>query len=54
MVPLYAEMKADILTAQGKVAEARAAYKLALDKLPLGGEYRNIVQLKLESLGEAR
>ncbi len=54
VAPLYAEMKGDILTAQGKLAEARAAYKQAVEKLPLGSEYSNIVQLKLDSLGEAR
>ena len=50
--PLYAEMKGDVLTAQGKVGDARAAYKTALDRLPLGSEYRTLVQLKLDSLGE--
>ena len=29
---LYADLKGDVLTAQGKLAEARAAYQLALDK----------------------
>lgn len=51
--PLYAEMKGDVLTAQGKIADARAAYKSALERLPVGSEYRNLVQLKLDSLGEA-
>jgi predicted negative regulator of RcsB-dependent stress response len=54
MSALYAEMKGDLHTAQGKVAEARAAYKTALERLPLGGEYRNLVQLKLDSLGETQ
>ena len=51
---LYAEMKGDVLTAQGKLAEAREAYQLAVAKLPLGSEYANIVQLKLDALGEPR
>jgi predicted negative regulator of RcsB-dependent stress response len=51
--PLYAEMKGDLLTAQGKIADARAAYKTALDRLPLASDYRNLVQLKLDSLGES-
>jgi predicted negative regulator of RcsB-dependent stress response len=50
--PLYAEMKGDLLTAQGKIADARAAFKMALDRLPLASDYRNLVQLKLDSLGE--
>jgi predicted negative regulator of RcsB-dependent stress response len=52
--PLFAELKGDVLTAQGKVPEARAAYQAAFDKLPLGSEPRNVVQLKLDALGEAR
>lgn len=51
---LFAELKGDVLTAQGKVAEARAAYEAALGKLPLGSEARNVLQLKLDALGEAR
>lgn len=54
MLALYAEMRGDVYTAQGKVEEARAAYRLALEKLPLGAEYRNLVQLKLDALGEPR
>ena len=51
---LFAELKGDVLTAQGKDAEARAAYRAAADKLPLGSESRNVVQLKLDALGEAK
>jgi predicted negative regulator of RcsB-dependent stress response len=50
--PLFAEMRGDVLTAQGKVAEARAAYKAALEKLPVGSDSRSLVQLKLDALGE--
>ncbi len=48
---LYSERRGDILAAQGKAAEARSAYKLALDKLTAGSDYRMVVQLKLDSLG---
>ena len=51
---LYAELKGDILAAQGKAAEARNAYQLALDKSEGGSPYRATIQLKLDSLGEAR
>jgi predicted negative regulator of RcsB-dependent stress response len=51
---LFAELKGDVLTAQGKVTEARVAYQAALGKLPLGSESRGVVQLKLDGLGEAR
>jgi len=50
---LFADRKGDIYTAQSKPAEARAAYKEALDKLPPQGSYRAIVQVKLDALGEA-
>jgi predicted negative regulator of RcsB-dependent stress response len=49
---LYAELKGDILTAQGKNAEARSAYQLALDKSESGSTYRATVQLKMDALGE--
>jgi predicted negative regulator of RcsB-dependent stress response len=49
--PLYADLKGDILVAQGKVAEAKAAYQVALEKLPTDGIYRAVVQVKLDSLG---
>jgi len=51
---LYADLKGDILHAQGKGAEARAAYQLALDKSEAGSPYRTTIQLKVESLGEAK
>jgi len=51
---LFADRKGDIYTAQGKSTEARAAYKEALDKLPAQGNYRAIVQVKLDGLGGAK
>lgn len=50
---LYADLKGDILVAAGKVAEARAAYQVALDKMGDKGTYFNIVQMKLDALPEA-
>ena len=57
----YAELKGDIYSAQGKQEEARAAYQNALKKIgeaqkdagndPSRGQYREMVQVKLESLG---
>ena len=59
--PRFAEMKGDVLAAQGKTADAQAAYAAALAKLDAGkdasrqqGAYRDIVQAKLESLGSAK
>jgi len=54
MTGLYADLKGDIFLAQGKVPEARGAYQLALDKSQADSPYRATLQLKLDSLGEAR
>lgn len=54
MSGLYADLKGDILLAQGKVADARSAYRLALDKSEPNSAYRATLQLKLDSLGEAK
>ncbi len=48
---LFEDQKGDIYVAQGKTADARAAYKAALEKLPAQGTYRQIVQVKLDGLG---
>ncbi len=49
---LYAERRGDILLAQDKRAEARAAYKQALDALDAANPVRPIVQLKFDALAE--
>lgn len=50
----FLESKGDVLTAQGKKAEARAAYQAALDKGEAkAGPARELLQQKLDSLGEA-
>lgn len=51
---LYADLKGDVLSAQGKKDEAKTAYQLALAKLDSKSMYRNLVQLKLDGLGEAK
>ena len=48
---LFADLKGDVLAAQGKPTEAKAAYALALTKLDPQGRYRLITQRKLETLG---
>lgn len=53
-IGLYADLKGDVLSAQGKIEEARAAYKQALDKIEAKSMYRNLVQLKLDGLGDAK
>jgi predicted negative regulator of RcsB-dependent stress response len=51
---LYADLKGDVLSAQGKVAEARAAYQQAYDKTDAKSVYRNLIQLKMDGLGAAK
>lgn len=51
---LVADLKGDILTAQEKPAEARAAYQLALEKSDAGSRYRPLIEMKLDALGEAK
>ena len=47
----FDDLKGDVLLAQGKPAEARAAYQAAFGKLQEDNPYRNIVELKLDALG---
>jgi predicted negative regulator of RcsB-dependent stress response len=49
----FADRRGDILQDQGKSAEARAAYKMALEKLPANSPLRQVVQIKLDALGGA-
>ena len=45
------DRKGDVLTAQNKLPEARAAYQAALDKMEKRHPGRQIVQIKLEAIG---
>ena len=51
---LYADLRGDILAAQGKRADAAAAYRTALEKSEQGSAYRQVVEIKLDALGEAK
>ncbi|MFZ1547138.1 MAG: tetratricopeptide repeat protein [Candidatus Nitrotoga sp.] len=51
---LYADLKGDVLNAQGKADEARAAYQLAFNKSDSKSKYRNLIQIKLDALGGAK
>lgn len=51
---LYADLKGDVLNAQGKTEEARAAYQLAYEKVDAKSSYRSMIQVKLEALGGAK
>ena len=51
---LYADLRGDVLAAQGKTADARGAYQMALDKSDANSQYRRLVEVKLDALGEAK
>lgn len=46
-----ADRKGDVLVAQNKLPEARAAYQAALDKMGKANPGRQLVQIKLEAIG---
>lgn len=49
---LFSDLKGDVLTAQGKMADARVAYKAALEKMDEKSAYRQVVEMKLDGLGD--
>jgi predicted negative regulator of RcsB-dependent stress response len=49
----FLDRRGDVLTAQNKIDEARAAYKEALDKAEAQHPMRNLIQLKLDALPAA-
>jgi predicted negative regulator of RcsB-dependent stress response len=52
MAAQYAALKGDILVAKNQAAEAKAAYRLALEKAERGNEaFRSSVQMRLDALG---
>jgi len=48
---LHAQLRGDILVAQGKSAEARSAYALAIEKLGDKSPMKPLVEIKMDSLG---
>lgn len=52
-VGLVADRRGDILHAQGKPEEAKAAYRTAWEALPPSIDYRRLVDAKLTALGAA-
>ena len=51
---IYADLRGDVYFAQGSTAEARAAYQSALEKTEVGSPYRNLIQIKIDALGQAK
>lgn len=50
---LYLDRKGDVLVASKKISEARLSYQAAIDKLSKNNNYYNIVQMKLDALGNS-
>jgi predicted negative regulator of RcsB-dependent stress response len=53
-VPLAADLRGDIMLTQGRLDEARAAYKLAIEKADPRNPVKNIAETKLNALGGAQ
>jgi len=51
---LYADLRGDILSIQGKAAEGKAAYQLALEKSDPRSQYRALIEMKLDAIGQAK
>ena len=51
---MYADLRGDVLSAQGKTDEARSAYKLSYEKTDAKSAYRNLIQMKLDALGATK
>lgn len=49
----FLDLRGDVLLAQGKPAEARAAYQAAFGEMQEDNPYRTLVELKLDALGGA-
>jgi predicted negative regulator of RcsB-dependent stress response len=52
--PLAADLRGDIMLAQGRLDEARAAYKLAMEKASPRNPVKTIAETKLNALGGAQ
>ncbi|MFI4939152.1 MAG: tetratricopeptide repeat protein [Burkholderiales bacterium] len=50
-VSMVADRKGDILVGQNKIADARAAYRQALDKADQKNPGRQLIQVKLDAIG---
>jgi len=53
-VALVADLRGDVMLAQGRIDEARAAYKLASEKADPRNPVKNIADTKLNALGGAQ
>lgn len=54
MANMVMDLRGDVLAAKGSAAEARAAYQAALEKTDARSPYRNLIQIKIDALGNAK
>jgi predicted negative regulator of RcsB-dependent stress response len=54
MANLYADLRGDVYVAKGQPAEARVAYQTALEKTEARSPLRNLIQIKMDALGQAQ
>jgi predicted negative regulator of RcsB-dependent stress response len=54
MANLYADLRGDVYVAKGQPGEARAAYQTALEKTEARSPLRNLIQIKMDALGQAQ
>lgn len=53
-IALVADLRGDIMLAQGRLEEARASYKMAIDKAEPRNPVKQIAEVKLNALGGAK
>ena len=51
---LFADLRGDVYFAKGSLAEARSAYQSALERTDTKSPYRNLIQIKIDALGEGK
>jgi predicted negative regulator of RcsB-dependent stress response len=51
---MFADLKGDVFSAEGKNGEARSSYQLAYAKTDAQSMYRSLIQMKLDALGYAK
>jgi len=52
--PMVADLKGDVFYAQGRIDEARAQYKAAVEKAGARGPLKSVSQIKLDALGGSK
>ena len=51
---LFADLRGDVYFAKGSLAEARSAYQSALERTDTKSPYRNLIQIKIDALGDGK